>query len=241
MNSSKTSRTVKAMHLFHLEQRNSNLQHYNIPTCRETIPSILKPLRLSPTKQSLPTSRFNLENNQSKLSVERKISQLRKELQIAKNIKQKQLFQSNKLINNNNFSTLEIQLDKQPKLMKYFQKKSNSKIKLFEIPITIQERQIQQSTQSTQVTKIPILKLQEKQNLTLVDGINENQVIEFLDKDFEQETENPRKSTQRIRSLRQLDSYQLNKPQFQNRINLATDLVSQYNLENQNLKVMENK
>ncbi|CAD8047245.1 unnamed protein product [Paramecium sonneborni] len=178
MNSSKTSRTVKAMHLFHLEQRNSNLQHYNIPTSREPIPSILKPFRLSPTKQSFSTSQKNLENCQSKLSVERKIQQLRKEILIAKNIKQKQLFQSNKQLIKNNFSTLEKQLDKQPKLIKYFEKKSHSKIKLFEIPITVQERQIQQSTLSTKVTKIPILKLQEKQTSTLEDGINENQVIQ---------------------------------------------------------------
>ncbi|CAD8135204.1 unnamed protein product [Paramecium octaurelia] len=178
MNSSKTSRTVKAMHLFHLEQKNSNLHHYNIPTFRDpAIPTILKPFRLSPTKQSFPTSRQNQDSGYRKLSIEKKVLQLRKEILNAKNIKQKQLFQSNKLQIKNSFSSVEKLLDKQPKSIKLFERKSNSKIKLFEIPITIQERQLQQSTLSTQITKIPILKLQEKQTSTMEDGINDIQML----------------------------------------------------------------
>ncbi|CAD8146241.1 unnamed protein product [Paramecium pentaurelia] len=180
MNSSKTSRTVKALHLFHLEQKNSDHHHYNIPTFREPpIPTILKPSQLSPSKQSFPVSRQNQENGYTKITIEKKILQLRKEILNAKYIKQKLLQENDKLQLKDivPVQAVEKPNDKQVKPIKYCEKKSKSKVKFSEIQITLQERQLQQSILSTQINKIPKFKLKEKQTLTIEDRIDDIQKI----------------------------------------------------------------
>lgn len=50
MNSSKTSRSIKAMHIFHLEQKNNQINQFTIPLLKDPISTILRPNKLSPNK-----------------------------------------------------------------------------------------------------------------------------------------------------------------------------------------------
>ncbi|CAD8140119.1 unnamed protein product [Paramecium octaurelia] len=180
MNSSKTSRTIKALHLIHLEQKNSELPHYHIPTFRgPPIPTILKPSKVYPTKQQCPASLQNQENGQTKLSIEKKIVQLRKEILNAKYTKQKELLQINQLQPKESvvLQAVEKPIDQQSKPIKYCDKKPNSNLKFFENLIKVQERQPQQSNIPAQNHKTPKFKLSEKQALTIEDRIDDNQML----------------------------------------------------------------
>ncbi|CAD8142959.1 unnamed protein product [Paramecium octaurelia] len=171
MNSSKTSRTTKPMHLIHLEQKVSSKNQFNIPTLREQVPTLLKPYTLSPTKQSQPLQKQQQQNGYRKLSIEKKIIQLRKEIMNSKQGKSKQLFQTQKLQIKEGFYVIDINSD--IKSIRSNDNRLEKKFKIFQIPIAVQEKSSKQSnSQEKQILQIPHLKFRDKQSLAIDDLSN---------------------------------------------------------------------
>ncbi|CAD8132254.1 unnamed protein product [Paramecium pentaurelia] len=166
MNSSKTSRTTKPMHLIHLEQKISLKNHFNKPTLRESVPTLLKPYTLSPTKQQQPLQKQQQNNGYRKLSIEKKIIQLRKQIMNSKSGKSKQLFQTQKLQIKEGFYVIDVKSD--IKSVRSNDNRLEKKFKIFQIPIAIQDKNSKQSnSQEKQILQIPHLKFRDKQSLAI--------------------------------------------------------------------------
>ncbi|CAK72800.1 unnamed protein product (macronuclear) [Paramecium tetraurelia] len=138
MNSSKTSRTTKAINQLHIEQKISFKNHFNISTLRESVPTILKANPFSPSIQSFPVQKQPKQNGYRKLSIEKKITLLKKEIMNSQSGKSKQLFQTQKLQIKEGFYVIDVKSD--IKSIRSNENRSDKKFKLFQSPIAIQDK-----------------------------------------------------------------------------------------------------